>query len=911
MIRAAQVGRGGVLLVEGRSGAGKSRLLDVAASAAEDAGLEVAKGVADELTQLIPLAPLKSALMESGCVLPAEELAGPADQRLLLLENLQEPLERRVARGPLLLLLDDVQWADSMTLLALRSITRDLASYPLVWMLTRTCGSGDCPRLDRLFEVLEHDGATRITLDALDEHAVADVVTDVLGAPPDPDVLALADLADGNSFLLTELLERLRGEGGFQIADGHARMVSARLPQAQAVTRERLADLSPGTRNLLQTAGVLGRSFSVKDLAEMLGEPTSGLLPMLEEAMAAGVVVSAGPELAFRHDLLWQAVVGSVPAPVRQALHRDAGEMLLKRGGSAVPAAAHLIHGACRGDESALLGLDRAACEVLRSSPQTAADLAQRALDLSDPDDPGWLGRATTAVDALTAIGRLPEAADLARAALTRAPPAEAPRLRCALANILLLSGRPEEAVSEAESLLAQQDILDDPRGIAEWAMFWGLICLNDYRRGRGRAEAVLADRERHGDAAVVGALLLLARLAIVDGRVAESFEHLHEALRVAGGGAVEAIQPPYARLLLSLNCRAMRQFEDSDIAIRAAEEEIKAHGLTVLAAQPALFRSVLNLAAGRLDDAAAEAQAGLAIADELGTHGFVRVGVSMLALIAMRRGDIDTAARYIERYHAIKAAPGMLFGSVWERWVIATVAESQGDPDRAVDILHTIYVDKEERRWALITTPLMAAWMTRLALATGNRPYAQTIVDTAESLARNNPDYPAIAVTAAHARGLLHGDADALAAAADQPEPWARASCAEDLGALLATGAETREQAVTWLDRALDGYLDVGALRDAARVRARLRGLGVRRRHWAQPQRPAAGWNSLTDTERAVAGLIAQGMTNRQAAARMFLSRHTVSTHLRRIFAKLDIASRVELTRIVAEECPSLLHDS
>ncbi|AWS42527.1 LuxR family transcriptional regulator [Streptosporangium sp. 'caverna'] len=914
LLRAAKIGRGGIILIEGRSGVGKSRLLDMAVTAAARAGLAVARGTADELTQLIPLAPLTSALGEAGCTLPTGDhmtVSGPADQRLLLVERLQGPLEQRVARGPLLLTLDDLHWADPITLLALRSMTRELASYPLVWMLTRTSGGGDDPRLDRLFDVLERDGAIRIVLEALDERAVADVITDVLGAAPDPDVLALAGIVDGNPFLLVDRLEKLNGKGAFQIADGHARMISARLPCAQAVTQERLAELSPRTRHLLQGAGILGRSFSVQDLAEMLGESTSGLLPMLEEAMSAGIVEPAGDELTFRHDLLWQAVVGTISAPVRRALHHDAGEMLLKRGGSAVPAATHLIHSAGRGDVSALLGLDQAAREVLRSSPQTAADLALRALELSDSAGPDWFGRVGTAVDALTVIGRLSEAADLARAALGRAPPFQAPRLRCALAYILLLSGRPADAVSEAESLLAQQDIPDDLRGIVEWAMFWGLISLNDFRKGRQRAKAVLADRERHTDAAVVGALLLLARFAMVDGRIADSFAHLREALHITDTGTVEAIQRPYTRLMLSLNHRAMRQFDAADIAIQAAEEEIKDLGLTVLAAQPALFRSVLKLAAGRLDDAAAEAQSGRTIAEELGTHGFIRVGVSMLALVAMRRGDIDAAVRYIERYQSIHAAPGMLFGSVWERWVMAAVAEAQGDPGRAIDILHTIYTDNEERRWALLTTPLTAAWMTRLALATANRPYAQAIVDTAEHLARNNPDFPVFATTFAHARGIFHQDPGALAsAAADQPEPWARASAAEDLGVLLAatSGATTSEKAVDSLDQALEGYERIGALWDSARVRARLRALGVRRRHWAQPQRPAFGWDSLTDTERAVAGLIARGMTNRQAAERMFLSPHTVSTHLRRMFGKLDIASRAELARIVAEECPELL---
>ncbi|MBP2706459.1 AAA family ATPase [Microbispora sp. RL4-1S] len=911
-LQTTKVGRGGILLVEGRSGVGKSHLLRMAATTAAKAGLQVAQGAADELTQLVPLAPLTSALGQSSRALPADDrmnMSCPADQRLLLVEQLRGPLEQRVARGPILLTLDDLHWADPMTLLALRSMTRDLASYPLVWMLSRTSGSGEGPRLDCLFNLLERDGATRITLEALDARAVADVVTDVLGATPEPDVLDLAALVDGNPFLLVDRLEKLKKEGAFQITGGHARMVSPRLPCAQTVTQERLAELSARTRHLLQCAGILGRSFSVRDLAEMLGESTSGLLPILEEAMSAGIVQPAGHELTFRHDLLWQAVIGAIPAPVRRALHRDVGQMLLKRGGSAVPAAAHLIHSAGHGDAPALLGLDQAAREVLRSSPQTAADLALRALELSDSTDPDWFGRAATAVDALTVIGRLSEAAELARAALGRAPPLHAPRLRCALAHILLLSGRPADAISEAENLLAQQDIPNDLRGIAEWTMFWGLTCLNNYQKGRQQAEAVLADRERHTDAAVVGALLLLAQFAMVDGRIADSFTHLCEALRITDRGTAEAIQRPYTRLILSLYHRAMREFDAADIAIQAAEEEINDLGLTVLAAQPALFRSVLHLGAGRLDDAAAEAQAGSMTAEELGTHGFIRVGLSILAVIALRQGDIDAAVRHIERFQSIPAAPEMLYGSVWEKWVMAAVAEAQGDPGRAVDILDAIYTDEEKRRWALLTTPLTAAWMTRLALAAANRPYAQAIVDTAEYLARNNPDFPVFATTFAHARGILHNDPDALAAAADQPEPWARALVAEDLGVLWAanSGADASAKAVESLDEALDGYQRIGALWDVARVRARLRALGVRRRHWSQSQRPTFGWDSLTDTERAVAGLVARGMTNRQAAERMFLSPHTVSTHLRRMFSKLDISSRAQLARIVAEQCPEL----
>jgi DNA-binding CsgD family transcriptional regulator len=89
----------------------------------------------------------------------------------------------------------------------------------------------------------------------------------------------------------------------------------------------------------------------------------------------------------------------------------------------------------------------------------------------------------------------------------------------------------------------------------------------------------------------------------------------------------------------------------------------------------------------------------------------------------------------------------------------------------------------------------------------------------------------------------------------------------------------------------------------DLARIRARLRDLGVRYRHWETDHgRPAEGWESLTGTERAVAELIAQGLTNRQAAGRLYISTHTVAHHLRQAFRKLSIGSRVELARIVVE---------
>jgi len=165
------------------------------------------------------------------------------------------------------------------------------------------------------------------------------------------------------------------------------------------------------------------------------------------------------------------------------------------------------------------------------------------------------------------------------------------------------------------------------------------------------------------------------------------------------------------------------------------------------------------------------------------------------------------------------------------------------------------------------------------------------------------NPGFPALAAAAAHSQGLVTCDAGLLAeAAAQHPDSWGRASATEDLAVLLASTA--KDHAIRHLNAALDGYRQTGADRDQARIRRRLRELGVRHRHWSTPAtRPVVGWDSLTDTEQAVSRLVAQGLNNNQVAARMYISTHTVAHHLRQAFRKLQIASRVELARIVIEE--------
>ena len=198
---------------------------------------------------------------------------------------------------------------------------------------------------------------------------------------------------------------------------------------------------------------------------------------------------------------------------------------------------------------------------------------------------------------------------------------------------------------------------------------------------------------------------------------------------------------------------------------------------------------------------------------------------------------------------------------------------------------------------------PQGAVLLVRGALADGDRDRAAALARRTQRLATTTPGHPDAAAAAAHARGLIEQDPTALQRAAGRyVAARARAGALEDAGNAWA-GQGDQGRATTLLSQAYALYEEVGDVDDLARVRSGLRAGGTRLRHWTHADRPAFGWDSLTDTERRVADLVAQGLSNRQVANRIFLSTHTVAFHLRHIFWKLGITSRVELARIAAEQ--------
>jgi DNA-binding CsgD family transcriptional regulator len=198
---------------------------------------------------------------------------------------------------------------------------------------------------------------------------------------------------------------------------------------------------------------------------------------------------------------------------------------------------------------------------------------------------------------------------------------------------------------------------------------------------------------------------------------------------------------------------------------------------------------------------------------------------------------------------------------------------------------------------------PEGAVLLVRGALADGDRDRAAALARRTQRLATTTPGNPDVAAAAAHARGLIDQDPAVLEQAAGRyAAARARAGALEDAGNAWA-GKGDQGRATTLFSQAYALYEELGDADDLARVRSSLRAAGTRLRHWTHADRPAFGWDSLTDTELRVTDLVAQGLSNRQVANRVFLSTHTVAFHLRHIFWKLGITSRVQLARIAAEQ--------
>src|SRR6185437_10298011 len=311
-----------------------------------------------------------------------------------------------------------MQWADAATVMALGSLPLSLFSYPVMWLLALRPVPAS-PALEGMLERLDEAGARRVHLDPLSVPDAIMLARDAGATGSDAEVAERIAGAAGNPFYISQLL-KTGADSDSGVPDRQAQDAIR-----VAVTRH-LRSLSHDARQLLQVASVLGRRFSVAEVAALTGHPSSRLLDAVQEALRAELLVEVPAGLAFRHDLLRHAVYNSLPASIRAALHRDAAKALRATGAPVVRVAGQLAIGALPGDEGAVAFMEQAAAELTASSPGAAADLDLRALELAGHEYERITELVLSAVRALGAAGRSEQAGFVFEEYLTRHRPSPA-----------------------------------------------------------------------------------------------------------------------------------------------------------------------------------------------------------------------------------------------------------------------------------------------------------------------------------------------------------------------------------------------------------------------------------------------------------------------------------------------------
>ncbi len=900
---ALAAGRGGVVLVTGSPGAGKTTLLAEAGRLATDRDIRLFCGGGDPAARAVPLGAVLDALVSvaNPPVDPARvhALSQSPDQRFWLLRELQESLEKAAQRTPLLIVIDDLQWADAATAVALVTLSRRLAMHRIGWLLAvRSDELTDeaCDTVGRLRAA----GATEIRLGPLEDSAVAQVASDTLGGEPDEALRHELGRADGQPFLLTELLRGLREEHLVTVADGIARLAAgAGLPRrfVDSVAGQ-LARLTSPVRDAVEMASVLGRSFSLEELAGLLGRPPLELRGEVREAIATGLLAEDGDRLTFRHDLVRDAVDASLPGAVRRSVRRTAIEVMLRHGASAADVAQLVMDVAVPGDMTSVGLLRRAAAELGRISPAVALPLARRALDLIPHGDPARGEAAAAAIDLLVQAGRAAEAAKLMTASEgDLAGPATEAQARLGIA-MLMTQYAPSAVAGQCQAALRRPGVPPPLRVQLLSLMACGLDISGQPDDAAGPVADAIAEAEASGDpAAEIVTFVPRALLAFAHGDWRGAID-LASAAVVRQHEAKDLglwLPETWKSLLLISELRADEAHAIIEVGTREAENNLKNIRIW------AMLRCRARLSVGQLADARAEAEAILDMSDELGDENFGylnHIASYVIGDIALRTGE--PAALQAARRNAVAMHHTTTGCGVTRRlgaWLTIRIDGGPIGPD-VLDVLAPGRVHA--------SSPIAhsdAAELVRLLLAAGQRSDAASVAALLEDAASANPGFPGLARAALHARALVDNDPERMRLAAHayiaDPRPLVRAAVLEDAGRLLPERA--KHEAVGYLDEALSLQSAAGAERDAARTRRLLRDRGVKRAG-GRPDQAAAQWPELTSSELAVVELVTQGATDREVAERLFISAHTVNSHLRHVFAKLGIRSRVELARLAGE---------
>ena len=889
----ARAGEGGLTVIEGPAGIGKTSLLRAVRGQAEAAGMRVLRGRGSELErtfafgvmrQLLerPLADLddeeRAALTagQAAHAMPLFDVARSATSSEALLHGLHWLLANLAERQPVVVAIDDAHWADDASIAALAFLARRVEQLALALVI--------CTRPP---DVDSHQALTALITDPvaerLEPHPLgADAVAVISGSDDPAFVQAALGATGGNPFLIDQLLRELGG---------------ARSPEAVTKAQPRelgrivLARVSDDARALARALVVLGDGATLAEYA-MLAR-IDAAAGAVDELVAAGVLADDG-ELRFRHPLIGAGVAAGL-APARRARwHARAAALLGSSGADVERVAMHLAVCPPAAAPEVVDSLREAAARaVARGAPSSAASLLRRAL-AEPPDAQQRPGVLVELGEALTATGDRDAASIFADAARSSDDPLV--RTRALEARGWwwgLAPGTVEGDLAEIDAVIAAL-----PADSPDLRVRAEAVRLAAASRSAPAMAMAIERAERIGLLSGQGpqhpdVLAHAALWQMLNGRSAADCVAL--ALRATDAAsrdvAHRSIPPSLWFPFTTSVLQAAERLPEAAASTRTMQQAAREHGSATWYALMTHSAAKLLSDAGDLPEAEAEAR--LAVDAATTSDGWMKaLPTATLVSVLLDRGRAGDAASEWRRLGLGDVIPDAR--PMTELLVVrARLRSVSGDPAGASEDLR-----EAARRLARFGPPSINDQAIRLrsavlAHATGAADQAQRALDLALAIAERWGTPGAIGV-ALRVQGALTRDAEILRAAADRlagsPLRVEHATALAELGAALRRRGARRDAREPLL-AALELARDCGADGLAERVADELAASGV-----SVPARPRSGLDALTPSEARIGRMAASGASNREIAQELFLSIKTIEMHLSHAYRKLGIGSRREL---------------
>jgi ATP/maltotriose-dependent transcriptional regulator MalT len=942
----SELGRGGpsALALIGEPGIGKTRLLAELCARAEQRGHVVLSGSASELEQELPfwvfvdamdeyvqgLEPRRLAALDGGDraqlghVFPGFEAdaggagAGHQDERYRTHRAVRRLIDVLATPKPLVLVLDDVHWADSGAVELLGSLLRRPPAAPVLIAVAARPRQLPARLAASLERAVAGDIVRRIELGGLSAQQAQQLLGDAIDSSTAD---ALYAESGGNPFYL-EQLARASQRGAASTAGADVSLSGVDVPRGVAAAlAEELALLPASARRLVEGAAVAGDPFEPELAAAAAAMTEDDALEALDELLRRDLAraTDVPRRFRFRHPLVRAAVYHGALGAWRLGAHERCAGALAARGAPAAERAHHVERSARRGDTAAVQVLREAARAAAQRAPASAARLYGAALRvLPETADAGERIELLSALaHAQSAAGRFNEAHDAVLEGLELLPPGSSParvRLLADGAVLDVMLGRHQQAHARLRQAL---DSLSDAASseAAELMFVLSLDCFyrRDYAAMREWSERALASAQPLGDRSLTAkAASMLVLASLLAGDVAAARPQRDEAAAlVAGLSDAELARHLDAGANLARAELYLDRFDEAGALAERTLAVARAAGKGDVFPVP-YWVGTIRLMRGRLPEAAEILDA---VVEAGRLPGYPEVlGWSLMSrsLAATAAGDTVTALECARE--SMQVARELDAGPLepWCGGALAAALLAAGEARRAGDVL----VSAAGEQLAELPGPWRVNFLELLArcrLASGNADEAASAAARAEAEADafGLRFARAMADRAVAAVALDAGDADAAAARA-----LASADAAGDVGAVvegalsrvlagraLARAGDSARAAVE-LDRAAAELDACGAQAHRDAAERELGRLGVRPHRRTRPGRRdgSAAIDALTGRELEVARLIVDRRTNAEIAAELFLSRKTVETHIRNLFHKLSVSSRVDVARIVEQ---------